>query len=88
MQLSFWIFIKRFWASDRDTLKKLVDYIEALSYKFSMVVFPEGTDFTAETKEKSDSFARKNGLQVNAIIRNSTKCLHIFFSEIRLFAAS
>ncbi|XP_044746008.1 uncharacterized protein LOC123307670 [Coccinella septempunctata] len=63
MQLSFWIFIRRFWTSDRDTLKKLCDYIEALSYKFSMVVFPEGTDFTEETKEKSDVYARKNNLQ-------------------------
>lgn len=63
MQLSFWIFIKRFWDTDRDTLKKLCDYIEALSYKFSLVVFPEGTDFTEETKEKSDSFALKNNLQ-------------------------
>ncbi|KAK9887015.1 hypothetical protein WA026_019942 [Henosepilachna vigintioctopunctata] len=63
MQLTLWIFIKRLWIMDKKNLEKFCDYVSALSYKFSLLVFPEGTDFTEDTKRKSDNFARINNLQ-------------------------
>ncbi|KAL3284655.1 hypothetical protein HHI36_018809 [Cryptolaemus montrouzieri] len=63
MQLTLWLFIKRSWKKDKETLEKFCDYIEALNYKFNILVFPEGTDFTEETKKKSDAYAKKNHLE-------------------------
>ncbi|KYB27111.1 Lysocardiolipin acyltransferase 1-like Protein [Tribolium castaneum] len=63
MQLACFVYIKRCWGLDKLTLGKAIDYFSELGYKYSLLVFPEGTDFTDSTKAKSDNFARKNGLE-------------------------
>lgn len=49
---------------DRKIIQDYARYVADLSYKHSLLVFPEGTDFTEGTKKGSDNFASKNGLQV------------------------
>lgn len=63
MQMACFIFIKRCWLTDKLTLQKAVDYFSNLNYKFSLLVFPEGTDLTTATKKKSDEYAEKHNLQ-------------------------
>ncbi|KAL3284654.1 hypothetical protein HHI36_018808 [Cryptolaemus montrouzieri] len=63
MQLTSSIFIKRCWHMDKIIFEKFCYYVSMISYKCSILIFPEGTDFTEETKKKSDSYAIKNNLQ-------------------------
>ncbi|KAF7274012.1 hypothetical protein GWI33_013302 [Rhynchophorus ferrugineus] len=62
MQLGFYLFINRNWDRDQAIMKSYVDYVSDMNYKHVMAIFPEGTDFTAKTKESSDRYADKNGL--------------------------
>lgn len=64
MQLTLSMFIKRCWIFDRKILDEFCGYLSALSYKCSILIFPEGTDFTEKTKKKSDEYAKKNNLQL------------------------
>jgi lysocardiolipin and lysophospholipid acyltransferase len=63
MQLACFVYIKRCWLLDKLSLQRVVEYFADLSYKYSLLVFPEGTDLTAATKSKSDDYARKHDLQ-------------------------
>lgn len=63
MQLACFVYIKRCWNLDKLTFGKVVNYFAELSYNYSLLLFPEGTDFTESTKAKSDSYARKNDLE-------------------------
>ncbi|XP_074026786.1 lysocardiolipin acyltransferase 1 isoform X2 [Leptinotarsa decemlineata] len=63
MQLACFVYIKRCWILDKKILLKYIDYVSDLSYKHSLLVFPEGTDFTRETKISSDKFAERNNIQ-------------------------
>lgn len=67
MQLACFLYIKRAWTCDKKKLRNLVDYFCSLSYKFSLLLFPEGTDLTETTKLISNNYAEKNNLQVNCI---------------------
>ncbi|CAH0548943.1 unnamed protein product [Brassicogethes aeneus] len=62
MQLACFAYIRRYWTEDMRTLQKYLDYVSDLNYKFSLILFPEGTDFTESTKSSSDRFAEKNNL--------------------------
>lgn len=64
MQLACFVYIKRCWLLDKVILQKYVDYVVDMSYKHSLLVFPEGTDFTETTKKSSDDFALRNNIQV------------------------
>ncbi|KAJ8982567.1 hypothetical protein NQ317_005038 [Molorchus minor] len=48
---------------DKVVIEKYIDYVVSNSYKHSLLVFPEGTDFTENTKKSSDNFAERNHLQ-------------------------
>jgi lysocardiolipin and lysophospholipid acyltransferase len=62
MQTALFIFIKRKWEVDRDIFTKLISYYKLIEKKVFILIFPEGTDFTASSKAKSDSFALKNNV--------------------------
>lgn len=64
MQLACFLYIKRCWIADKPKLRSLVDYFCSMSYKFSLLLFPEGTDLTTTTKGISNKFAEKHGLKV------------------------
>nr|XP_022901636.1 lysocardiolipin acyltransferase 1-like [Onthophagus taurus] len=63
MQLACFTYLKRDWMIDKERIKNVLDYFIDLSYKFSMMIFPEGTDFTPKTKKLSDKYAEKNNLE-------------------------
>ncbi|XP_018565137.1 lysocardiolipin acyltransferase 1-like [Anoplophora glabripennis] len=63
MQLACFVYIKRCWLLDKEILQRYVDYVADISYKHSLLVFPEGTDFTEDTKKNSDDFAARNNIQ-------------------------
>lgn len=65
MQLACFVYIKRCWLMDKKIIENYAKYVSELSYKHSLLVFPEGTDFTESTKRSSDNYAQRNGLQVD-----------------------
>lgn len=65
MQLSCFVYIKRCWNLDKNRLRKLVDYFSRIKYKYTLVLFPEGTDLTGHTQRGSNRHAEKNNLPVN-----------------------
>ncbi|XP_034936573.1 lysocardiolipin acyltransferase 1-like [Chelonus insularis] len=62
MQMNGFLYITRRWEEDKGRLSRTLDYLVALKRRTQLLIFPEGTDFTVNSKEKSDKFAKKNGL--------------------------
>eukprot|EP00040_Diaphanoeca_grandis_P001443 m.18566 g.18566 ORF g.18566 m.18566 type:complete len:392 (-) comp12086_c1_seq1:99-1274(-) len=79
MQALRYLFIKRNWAADKRTMEQ---YIQSLQRdgNISMLLFPEGTDASASSIQKSQSFATKNGLQLykHVLHPRTTGFVHIF----------
>lgn len=63
MQLSCFLYIKRNWTVDKIKVENMIGYYGSMKYKFSLLIFPEGTDLTPRTKIISDKYAEKNNLQ-------------------------
>ncbi|KAM6459945.1 lysocardiolipin acyltransferase 1 [Liasis olivaceus] len=63
MQVAAFIFIQRKWEEDKHHFEKMLDYFCDIHEPLQLLIFPEGTDLTDETKARSDTFAEKNGLQ-------------------------
>ena len=40
----------------------MINYFADLNYKTQLLLFPEGTDLSQQNKDKSNEFAKKNGL--------------------------
>lgn len=62
MQMNGFLYITRRWEEDKGRLSRTLDYLVALKRRTQLLIFPEGTDLTASSKEKSDKFATKNQL--------------------------
>ncbi|KAM4680408.1 lysocardiolipin acyltransferase 1 isoform 6-T8 [Amazona ochrocephala] len=63
MQVAAFIFIQRKWEDDKSHFEKMLDYFCDIREPLQLLIFPEGTDLTANTKARSNEFAEKNGLQ-------------------------
>ncbi|KAK3092745.1 hypothetical protein FSP39_006806 [Pinctada imbricata] len=63
MQCAGYIFLHRKWESDQKTILRCLTYFRKLNYKPQILLFPEGTDLTPNTKARSDKFAEKMGLE-------------------------
>ncbi|XP_039202455.1 lysocardiolipin acyltransferase 1 isoform X2 [Crotalus tigris] len=63
MQVAAFIFIQRKWEEDKHHFGNMLDYFCDIHEPLQLLIFPEGTDLTDETKARSDTFAEKNGLQ-------------------------
>lgn len=63
MQTALFIFIKRRWESDKLTFTKFIDYYNVIKKRVHILIFPEGTNLTPETIEKSNQFADANSLK-------------------------
>lgn len=63
MQVAMYIFLARKWDVDQPWIKMMLDYFSILKYKAQILIFPEGTDLNPKSKSRSDSYAKKNGLQ-------------------------
>ncbi|XP_037751521.1 lysocardiolipin acyltransferase 1 isoform X5 [Chelonia mydas] len=63
MQVAAFIFIQRKWEDDKNHFENMLDYFCDIREPLQLLIFPEGTDLTANTKARSNEFAEKNGLR-------------------------
>ncbi|OCT77518.1 lysocardiolipin acyltransferase 1 isoform X1 [Xenopus laevis] len=63
MQVAAFIFIHRKWEDDKNHFEAMLDYFCDIKEHLQILIFPEGTDLTDNTKARSDEFAEKNKLQ-------------------------
>lgn len=61
MQCSCFLFIARNWEKDENEFRDKLYYYNSLDYPCQILLFPEGGDLTYKSKERSDSFADKEG---------------------------
>lgn len=57
------IFLARNWEEDQRTFKKHLGQLNKPNDPMWLIIFPEGTNLSASTREKSKKWAEKNGLQ-------------------------
>ncbi|XP_015586760.1 lysocardiolipin acyltransferase 1 isoform X1 [Cephus cinctus] len=62
MQMNGFLYITRRWEEDQGRLSRTLDYLVAIRRRTQLLIFPEGTDLTPTSKEKSDKYALQNGL--------------------------
>ncbi|XP_054964072.1 lysocardiolipin acyltransferase 1 isoform X3 [Pan paniscus] len=63
MQAAAYIFIHRKWKDDKSHFEDMIDYFCDIREPLQLLIFPEGTDLTENSKSRSNAFAEKNGLQ-------------------------
>ncbi|XP_030051977.1 lysocardiolipin acyltransferase 1 [Microcaecilia unicolor] len=63
MQVAAFIFIHRKWDEDKHHFKAMLDYFCDIKEPLQILIFPEGTDLTENTKARSNKYAEQNGLQ-------------------------
>ncbi|XP_049640196.1 LOW QUALITY PROTEIN: lysocardiolipin acyltransferase 1 [Suncus etruscus] len=63
MQAAAYIFIQRKWKDDKSHFEDMIDYFCDIHEPLQLLLFPEGTDLTENSKARSNEFAEKNGLQ-------------------------
>ncbi|KAK5608802.1 Lysocardiolipin acyltransferase 1 [Crenichthys baileyi] len=62
MQVACFVFIQRRWEMDKKHLENMLDYFCDIREPLQLLLFPEGTDLTENTRAKSDAFAVQNNL--------------------------
>ncbi|BET02959.1 Acyltransferase [Nesidiocoris tenuis] len=62
MQMAGFFFIHRKWERDQELLDKMIGHMEDLDYTYQVLIFPEGTDLTEKSLNRSNAYADKNGL--------------------------
>ena len=62
MQFRNYFFLSRCWEKDKKELMWKLNYLRATDSPYQILLFPEGTDFNAAHKAKSDEFAKAKGL--------------------------
>jgi len=62
MQLAGFIFLARNWEIDQSYIEQVIGHLGRKQYPTQLLVFPEGTDKTENTSERSNVFAAKQGL--------------------------
>lgn len=62
MQMYGFLYITRRWEEDQNRLSRTLDYLVALDRRSQLLIFPEGTDLTKNSKEKSDKYAMQHVL--------------------------
>uniref|UniRef100_A0A8C5KQA3 Lysocardiolipin acyltransferase 1 n=2 Tax=Jaculus jaculus TaxID=51337 RepID=A0A8C5KQA3_JACJA len=62
MQAAAFIFIHRKWKDDKSHFEDMIDFFCDIHEPLQLLIFPEGTDLTENSKARSNDFAEKNGL--------------------------
>ncbi|XP_053701869.1 lysocardiolipin acyltransferase 1 isoform X1 [Synchiropus splendidus] len=62
MQVACFVFIQRRWEADKEHLENMLDYFCDIREPLQLLLFPEGTDLTENTRTRSDAFAAQNNL--------------------------
>lgn len=60
MQVACFVFIKRRWAEDKEHMENMLDYFCDIREPLQLLLFPEGTDLTGETKRCLESLLKEN----------------------------
>ena len=65
MQAAGFFFLERKWERDRPHIDSLLHYFNSpgIEEPLILLLFPEGTDLTPDTKSRSDKFAEDRNLQ-------------------------
>jgi lysocardiolipin and lysophospholipid acyltransferase len=65
MALTRFVFLKRDWNQDKTTMDNMMDYFATTKDEGpkTILLFPEGTNLTAESRAKSKQFADKNNIK-------------------------
>ena len=65
MQMSRFIYISRKWEKDEARIGKLLGYLgkHSSEHPYQVVLFPEGTNLTQSTLEKSKKYGEANNLK-------------------------
>ena len=69
MQMFRCMYIHRDWKMDESIMEKMLSHYSTIQNEreppnnFQLILFPEGTNLTPETKRKSNAFAAKNNLK-------------------------
>ncbi|CAM4743786.1 unnamed protein product [Rotaria magnacalcarata] len=59
MQHAGYLFLDRIWEKDQETMKNISGYYKSCQSPLSILIFPEGTNLTEQTKIKSNEYAAK-----------------------------
>lgn len=62
MQMAGYIFLDRRWDVDKVIISRGIKLFKKINFKPQILLFPEGTDLTKHTKQRSDQYAEKNNL--------------------------
>uniref|UniRef100_A0A1I7XHZ5 PlsC domain-containing protein n=1 Tax=Heterorhabditis bacteriophora TaxID=37862 RepID=A0A1I7XHZ5_HETBA len=79
MGCNSYIFLDRSFETDRTKLDAMLNYYASTGYNYQLLLFPEGTDKCPKATERSNTFARRNGLaQYNYVLHpRTTGFVHI-----------
>ncbi|XP_065344768.1 lysocardiolipin acyltransferase 1-like isoform X2 [Cloeon dipterum] len=62
MQMTCFLYIHRSWEMDQKLMNKVLDYFKDIGHTCQLLIFPEGTDLTKQSKASSDRYAAKHNL--------------------------
>jgi hypothetical protein len=62
MQYFRFVFLRRRWEEDEAILTRKLRYFRDAAKHLQLLLFPEGTDLSADNQRRDAEFARKNGL--------------------------
>ena len=62
MQSASFLFLKRTWEEDKPRIESILNHFRKWDCPPQLLLFPEGTDFQEESREKSRQYAKKNDL--------------------------
>ena len=80
MQFAFYIFLNRKWETDCVEITNFIDYYKQIGKTVWLLLFPEGTNLTAQTRQKSADFAALNHLSTyeNLLVPRNKGFMHLF----------
>ena len=90
MQMFRCMYINRCWKTDESKMKKMLSHYASIQNhgerpnNFQLILFPEGTNLTTETKRKSNAFAAENNLKpLNHLLHPRTTGFSYIANQMR-----
>lgn len=84
MQVSGFLYIQRDWQKDKNTMENHLEYYKNLGHTMQILIFPEGTNLSKGTLQKSNTFAEKNNLpKYTYVLHPKTKGFTLLASTMR-----
>ncbi|XP_014249729.1 lysocardiolipin acyltransferase 1-like isoform X3 [Cimex lectularius] len=59
MQMAGFFFIHRKWETDQKLLSSMIEYLQELEHTYQILIFPEGTNLTENSTQRSNEYADK-----------------------------